>query len=81
MQNHPKDRHVLAGAVVARAEIIVTDNLKDFPEKVITPLGLEVQKTDNFLLHQFDLDRELFLQYLRKVASKRAKPPLSFEEL
>lgn len=31
MTNHPKDRDVLAAAVVARAQVIVTANIKDFP--------------------------------------------------
>ena len=29
-----KDRHVLAAAIRGRADVIVTYNLKDFPEKV-----------------------------------------------
>lgn len=28
--NDPKDRHVLAAAVKAKADVIVTDNLTDF---------------------------------------------------
>jgi len=31
MTNQEKDRHVLAAAVRARAEVIVTYNTKDFP--------------------------------------------------
>lgn len=31
MENHPKDRHVLAAAIFCRADYLVTFNLKDFP--------------------------------------------------
>ena len=30
MENHPKDRHVLAAAVACHADYVVTFNLKDF---------------------------------------------------
>jgi predicted nucleic acid-binding protein len=33
MTNHPGDRHVLAAAVTAKADIIVTSNLKHFKPK------------------------------------------------
>jgi predicted nucleic acid-binding protein len=33
----PNDRHVLAAAVVGRCDVIVTQNLKDFPEAVLAP--------------------------------------------
>lgn len=41
MTNHPKDRHVLAAAVRANAEILVTSNIKDFPRKRATPMTSE----------------------------------------
>lgn len=32
MRNHPKDRHVLAAAVRGHADVLVTFNLRDFPD-------------------------------------------------
>ncbi|HEY6560445.1 MAG TPA: PIN domain-containing protein [Polyangiaceae bacterium] len=46
MQNDPKDRHVVAAAVKAGAQVIVTMNLRDFAP---LPDGLEAQSPDEFL--------------------------------
>lgn len=37
----PNDRHVLAAAIVGRCDVIVTQNLKDFPEEVIRIFNIE----------------------------------------
>jgi len=37
MTNDPKDRHVLAAAVRGNADLIVTANLKDFPDAALEP--------------------------------------------
>lgn len=44
------DRHVLAAAVHARADILVTENLKHFPKPVMQRHGIAAVSTDNFLL-------------------------------
>jgi hypothetical protein len=55
MTNHPKDRHVLAAAVRGGAEVLVTENLRDFPDDSVSPFGVEVVSRDTFLLDQLDL--------------------------
>ncbi|MGH7272451.1 MAG: PIN domain-containing protein, partial [Polyangiaceae bacterium] len=53
MPNDPKDRHVVAAAVKAGAQVITTANLKDF---ATLPDGVEAQSPDDFLCNLFDLD-------------------------
>jgi hypothetical protein len=50
----PDDRHVLAAAIRADAEVIVTFNLKDFPAGVLAGYNIEAQHPDDFLLALFD---------------------------
>ena len=53
LQNDTKDRHVVAAAVKAGAQVITTVNIRDF-----TPLpdGIEAQTPDEFLCNLFDLN-------------------------
>lgn len=55
MRNHEGDRHVLAAAVVGKADVIVTDNLAHFPESVCSEFDIEVQTADQFLVHSLSL--------------------------
>jgi predicted nucleic acid-binding protein len=75
MTNHPKDRHVLAAAVAAGAQIIVTDNLRDFPHAALDPLGVEAQSADTFLTDLFALDSERMARIVEEQAQDRHKPP------
>ena len=78
MKNHPKDRHVVAAAVKAGAQVIATANLKDFAE---LPDGIEAQSPDAFLCNLFDLDPAGFIEMLREQAADLVKPPVAFEDL
>ena len=50
MENDAGDRHVLASAVHADARIIVTFNLRHFPESALEPWLIEAQHPDEFLV-------------------------------
>ena len=81
MTNHPGDRHVLAAAIIAKAQIIVTDNLKHFPQEALEPYGLEVQHPDVFLTQLFDNDPESMVEVIRQQAEDLKKPPLTVAKL
>lgn len=78
MPNDPKDRHVVAAAVKAGAQVITTANLKDFSA---LPDGVEAQSPDEFLCNLFDLDPNGVEELLRDQAADLVKPTMTFEEL
>lgn len=43
------DRHVLAAAVAAEAEILCTDNIKDFPAEVMEAVDIQALTADDLL--------------------------------
>ena len=51
----PNDRHVLAAAIRGGASVIVTNNLKDFPDDVLEEYEIESQTPDEFILHLIGL--------------------------
>lgn len=42
----PNDRHVLAAAIREKADVIVTNGIRDFPPAVLGEYGLEAQTPD-----------------------------------
>jgi predicted nucleic acid-binding protein len=58
------DRHVLAAAIMARANTIVTQNTKHFPKDCLEKYGVLCQTADDFLVHQYHLCPQLVLDKL-----------------
>ncbi|WP_337885678.1 PIN domain-containing protein [Fischerella thermalis] len=81
MTNHPGDRHVVAAAVVAKAEVIVTFNLKHFPIEALTPLGIEAWHPDDFLLYLDERSPDKMMQVIWQQSEDLNNPPLSVTEL
>lgn len=74
------DRHVLAAAIVGRCNIIVTQNLKDFPKKSLEPFGIIPQHPDDFLCHYLDLSPTIFCEAVRKVRLRLKNPPFTVNQ-
>ncbi len=60
----PNDRHVLAAAIMARSNVIVTQNTKHFPSDCLEKFGVLCQTADHFLIHQYHLSPQLVLDKL-----------------
>jgi predicted nucleic acid-binding protein len=81
MTNDPKDRHVLAAALTARADIIVTNNLKDFKENDLAPWNIIAQSPDEFLSDLLEECPDSIVDLLQQQSQKYKNPPKTFTEL
>jgi hypothetical protein len=75
-----KDWHVLAAAIVGGADVIVTKNLKHFPDEAVNRFGIEAQHPDTFLIHQRGLHEQLFVDCARRCRARLKNPPRSTDE-
>lgn len=71
----PSDRHVVAAAIRARAQLIVTFNLKHFPAEELAAWDIEAKHPDDFLVDQFHLDAIRVHQAVQAVADSWSNPP------
>ena len=76
----PDDRHVLAAAIVGRCDVIVTTNLKDFPDAALAPFGLDAQHPDDFLCNHLNLAQGLFCRCVQKIRSRLKNPPCTTDD-
>jgi predicted nucleic acid-binding protein len=76
----PDDRHVLAAAIHGRADVIVTENLRDFPAEFLAPFGIEAQHPDEFVLHLLDLAPGVVCRAADHHRQTLKKPPKTIEE-
>lgn len=74
------DRHVLAAAIVGRCDVIVTQNLKDFPDEAVKPYEIDVQHPDDFLTGFLAESPGKFCSAIHKVRKRLKNPPYSVED-
>ncbi|HYO18026.1 MAG TPA: PIN domain-containing protein [Dermatophilaceae bacterium] len=77
----PDDRHVLAAAIKARAQVIVTNNLKDFPSSALQTWDMEAKSPDHFMLDQIDLSRHAVYAAVQRMADSRERPATTFADI
>lgn len=66
MTNHHKDRHIFAAAVKGQCQVIITYNLRHFPEQSMKPHGIEVKHPDEFLIDLYHVDSEIVVHELHQ---------------
>ena len=66
------DEHVVAAAVIAGADVIVTQNLKDFPRGLV-PAGIELQAPDKFAHNAASLNPSAALRAIDVIAARSGR--------
>jgi len=81
MANDPKDRHVLAAAVEAEAEILVTFDQSDFPAAACAAHGVKVQHPDEFATWLVLEGPIQVSAAVEEMAIRKRNPPHTVEEI
>lgn len=71
----PDDRHVLAAAIRAKAQVIVTFNEADFPAATLAGFDIVAQHPDVFLRHLVDLNPAIVRARVAQMLQRWRQPP------
>lgn len=75
------DRHVLACAIKSGADLIITNNIKDFPKSKLKQHDLEAQQPDDFVSNLIDLDHISVCLAIEKMLLRLKNPPMTKTQL
>jgi hypothetical protein len=77
----PGDRHVVAAAAHGQVDLIVTQNLRDFPAETLQPLGLQAVHPDVFLQGFLAAQLDQVVEAVRLQRARFRSPPISAEAI
>jgi predicted nucleic acid-binding protein len=75
------DRHVLAAAIKAGAQVIVTSNVADFPTDYLAHWGIEAKSPDDFILDLISINDRVVYACVQQIVDERVNPPETFDEV
>lgn len=70
------DRHVLAAAIKSNSNVIVTNNLKDFPAEYLSTFGLSAKSADDFLTDIIDLNPDIAIKAFKEMVLNKKNPEM-----
>lgn len=76
----PHDRHVLAAAIYAGADLIVTFNVSDFPPSATRPHDIDVVNPDDFAVDLLNAEPDVVCRALAAHRANLKRPPKSVDE-
>jgi hypothetical protein len=71
LKNHAKDRHVLAAAIRGKCPLILTFNLKHFPEEALNPWSICASHPQDYLLVLYEMEPKRVMTCVGEIAGKR----------
>ncbi|MBO6808830.1 PIN domain-containing protein [Thalassospira sp.] len=77
----PDDRHVLAAAIHTNAQVLVTDNLKDFPPSELAKFGVELKSPDEFIADTITLHEQTAFGALKAMRVRYQNPALTTDKI
>jgi predicted nucleic acid-binding protein len=76
----PDDRHVLAAAIRAKADTIVTMNLRHFPKAGLEPYNVKAQHPDDFTMRLVGMNASAVFQAIMEQQQSLKKPAKTMNE-
>lgn len=77
----PNDRHVLAAAIAASADCIVTDNLKDFPQEALERHCLYAVSSDQFVAKLIEQNIPKSMDAMKDMRERKSRPAYDADSL
>jgi len=75
----PDDRHVLAAAIHGRAHVVLTFNLRHFPEDRLRSHGIRAIAPDDFGVQLLETSRDLVVEAARRQRASLKNPPMDVD--
>jgi hypothetical protein len=72
-QNHESDRHVLAAAIFAKVEVIVSFNLKHFPENTLSRWNITAVHPQTYLATLFEHSPGIVMEKLTRMSADASR--------
>ncbi|MCY4607882.1 MAG: PIN domain-containing protein [bacterium] len=72
----PNDRHVLSAAMASGSTIIVTNNLRDFPEDILGSVRIRPMSADGFLTWLYRQSPAETLRVVKQQCLEYSRPPV-----
>lgn len=68
------DRHVLAAAIKEKVDVIVTFNIKDFPDEYLSSFNIYAKHPDDFLVDIIDLNSDTAIEAFKEMVLSKKNP-------